>query len=250
MRPRWKGGSGGFKGKSAPPESPGKGGGVPYGTLSAAEMMGGRMTLGRALEAHLEHLRQRNYSSHTIQGAREHLRAFLRRSGLTMKTRLTEVTPAIAERAMAGLSQKHSPWTAWRYATSWVQLFRAFTAAGLLLENPFARVAWPRRPKLPPRTTLSRKEMERLLRAPNLRRANGVRDRAMLEVIYSAALRLSELVQLDVRDVDFARGTVTVRKGKGGKARVAPLGEEAVRWLRRYLAEVRPRWAPKRMIAL
>jgi integrase/recombinase XerD len=208
------------------------------------------MTVGRALEAHLDYLRHRNYSRHTIKGAAEHLRAFLRLSGLSMRTPLVEVTSAIAERAMARLSRKHTPGTAWRYATGWVQLFRAFTAAGLLLENPFGRVDWPRRPKMPPRTTLGREEMEKLLQAPDLLRANGVRDRAMLEVFYSAALRLSELAHLDVRDLDFARGTVTVRKGKGGKARVAPLGEEAIRWLRKYLAEVRPRWAPKRMTAL
>jgi integrase/recombinase XerD len=85
--------------------------------------------------------------------------------------------------------------------------------------------------------------MKRLLEAPDVSRVNGVRDRAILEVFYSAALRLSELARLEVRDVDFGRGLVAVRAGKGGKSRMAPLGEEAVGWLRRYLREARPRWS-------
>lgn len=245
-----RGSFGGFKGKSAPAQASWAGGGVYYGTLSPAELVRGRITVGRALEAHLQSLRCRNYSSHTIRGADHQMRAFLRLSGLSMTTPLTEVTPALAERAMTRLSREHSPGTAWRYATGWVLLFRAFTAAGLLLENPFGRVEWPRRPRTLPRVALGREEMEKLLRAPNLGRANGVRDRAMLEVFYSTALRLSELAHLDVRDIDFARGTITVRQGKGGKARVVPLGEEAMGWLRRYLKDVRPRWASKRTVAL
>ncbi len=245
-----RGSFGGFRGKSAPAESSWTGGGVPYGALSPTELMRGRITVGRALEAHLQSLRNRNYSSHTVRGADHQMRAFLRLSDLSMTTPLTEVTPALAERAMARLAREHTPGTAWRYATGWVQLFRAFTAAGLLLENPFARVEWPRRPRSLPRVGLSREEMENLLRAPHLGRASGIRDRAMLEVFYSTALRLSELAHLDVRDLDFARGTVTVREGKGGKARVVPLGEEAMAWLRRYLKDVRPRWASKRTVAL
>ena len=203
------------------------------------------MTIGQALEGHLLSLKSRNYSKHTIGGAVHTMRAFLRLSGLTKDTALTEVTPEIAERAMAKLARSFNPNTAWRYATSWGQLFRAFTAAGLLLENPFARIEWPRRPRSLPGPTLSHEEMAKLLRAPNLRLPSGVRDRAVLEVFYSAALRLSELAHLEVRDLDFARGTVTVRNGKGGKARVVPLGETAIAWLRRYLKDVRPRFARK-----
>jgi integrase/recombinase XerD len=197
------------------------------------------------MEAHLAGLRGRGYSEQTIKGADHAMRAFLRRSGLSAATPLVEVTPALAERAMARLGRSVGPNTAWRVATGWVQLFRAFTAAGLLLENPFARAEWPRRPRALPRPVLSREEVGKLLRAPNLKLPSGVRDRAVIEVFYSAALRLSELAQLETRDVDFDRGTLTVRQGKGGKERVVPLGETATAWLRRYVKEVRPRWAGK-----
>jgi integrase/recombinase XerD len=173
------------------------------------------------------------------------IRAFVRLAGLSEETPLVDVRPDLAERAMAKLRSRYGPGTAWRYATSWVQLFRAFTAAGLLLESPFARVDWPKRPRLLPLSALTRDEMDRLLGAPNLRLPSGVRNRAILELFYSTGIRLAECAGLAVRDVDFARGTLLVRRGKGGKARVVPLGEQAMSWLRRYLKEARSRWAGK-----
>lgn len=250
MKQGQKGGSGGFKREFVPPERPRTGGGVRYDALSPAEMTRGRITVGRALEDHLQSLRNRNYSVHTIRGAEHQMRAFLRLSGLSKQTPLTEVTPRVAERAMAKLSRQYGPGTAWRYATGWVKLFRAFTAAGLLLESPFRRVDWPRRPRALPGIALSPEEMEKLMGAPNVGRASGIRDRAILEVFYSTGIRLSEMAGLDVRDIDFGRGSLTVRKGKGGKARVVPIGETAIGWLRRYLKDVRPRWASRRTLAL
>lgn len=225
------------------PGKPPEGGGVRTNTLPPAEMARGRIRFGRAVEAHLAGLQGRGYSPATIRCLTNIASAFLRLSGVMKRTPLVEVTPKIAERAMAKLVSRYGPGTAWRYATGWIQLFRAFTAAGYLLENPFAKVDGPRRPKTASLPTLSREEVERLLKTPNLRLPSGVRNRAILEVFYSTGIRLSECRNLAVRDLDFAGGTLLVREGKGGKARVVPLGSEAVRWIRRYQTEVRPRWA-------
>jgi site-specific recombinase XerD len=73
--------------------------------------------------------------------------------------------------------------------------------------------------------------------------ALGLRNRALLELVYSAGLRSSEVVGLDLADVDFEQERVHVRHGKGGKDRVVPLGEEASHWARRYLREARPELA-------
>ncbi len=244
------GGFRGFKRKSVPAEPSRAGGGGPSHALTSAEKAGGRITVGRAIGSHLESLRNRNYSAQTLRGTDHQMRAFLRLSGLREGALLPEVTRAVAERAMRGLSREYTPGSAWRYATEWAKVFRAWTAEGLLLESPFARVEWPRRPRTLPRIALSREDMEKLLATPNVRWASGLRDRAMLEVFYSAGIRLSEMAGLDVRDIDFGRGTLLVRKGKGGKARVVPLGETAMAWLRRYLKEVRPRWASKKILSL
>jgi site-specific recombinase XerD len=68
----------------------------------------------------------------------------------------------------------------------------------------------------------------------------GLRNRALVELVYSAGLRSAEAVGLDLRDVDFDRETVHVRRGKGARERVVPLGEEAAHWLARYLRDARP----------
>jgi len=89
---------------------------------------------------------------------------------------------------------------------------------------------------------LDESEVERLLAAPDLARPEGVRDRAMLELLYASGLRVSELVGLRLGQLRLDGGFL-VAFGKGAKERVVPVGEAAEQWLRRYLAEIRPRWA-------
>ena len=91
----------------------------------------------------------------------------------------------------------------------------------------------PRFPKI-----LSEGDVEALLAAPDVNTPLGMRDRAMLEVLYAAGLRVSELISLKTFEVDVGAGVVRVL-GKGSKVRMVPLGEEAVDWVRRYLAETR-----------
>jgi integrase/recombinase XerD len=88
--------------------------------------------------------------------------------------------------------------------------------------------------------TISAVEAERLLTMPNTDTPLGARNRAILEVMYGTGLRRSELVALDVADVDLAQGILSVREGKGGKDRLVPLGRQAIRWLEPYIANVRP----------
>jgi site-specific recombinase XerD len=86
-------------------------------------------------------------------------------------------------------------------------------------------------------------EVDRLLEAVSGDGALAIRNRALLELVYSAGLRSSEAVGLDLGDVDFEQEHVHVRHGKGAKERVVPLGEEAAHWVARYLHEARPKLA-------
>jgi len=88
--------------------------------------------------------------------------------------------------------------------------------------------------------TLSEADVDALLAAPDVASALGLRDRAMLEVLYASGLRVSELVSLKIFEASLDAGVVRVL-GKGSKERLVPLGEEAIDWVRRYLAEARPR---------
>ena len=115
--------------------------------------------------------------------------------------------------------------------------------SGRLPLNPAADLLMPKPDRRLPEATLSAPEMALLLTQPDISRPLGLRDRAVLEVFYSCALRRQELIELAARDIDFDRGTVFVRCGKGAKDRYVPIGERALFWLRLYLELVRPRFA-------
>ena len=103
--------------------------------------------------------------------------------------------------------------------------------------DPTIRLDPPKRaPRFP--KTLSEADVEALLAAPDVATPLGMRDRTMLEVLYAAGLRVSELISLKTFEVDVGGGVVRVL-GKGSKVRMVPLGDEAVDWVRRYSKEVR-----------
>ena len=104
--------------------------------------------------------------------------------------------------------------------------------------DPTLQIATPKLPRSLPKN-LTEQDVELLLNAPDINTPLGIRDRSMLEVLYASGLRVSELVGLSVAQVSQSEGVVRVM-GKGSKERLVPLGEEALDWLKRYLAESRP----------
>jgi integrase/recombinase XerD len=104
--------------------------------------------------------------------------------------------------------------------------------------DPTLRVRAPKLPRRLPKN-LTEAQVEALLAVPDVADRLGLRDRAMLETLYATGLRVSELVTLELAQASLDMGVVRVL-GKGSKERLVPLGEEAVLWLRRYLAESRP----------
>ena len=108
----------------------------------------------------------------------------------------------------------------------------------MIAEDPAVTIPVPKEEKQAPRW-LSVTQIESLLNQPDVSTAQGLRDRALLEVIYSAGLRISEALDLEIRDVNFEEGFIHVRNGKGGKARTVPVGATALQWMTRYLLEGR-----------
>jgi integrase/recombinase XerD len=124
-------------------------------------------------------------------------------------------------------------------ALSAVRGFYAFAAAHLKFgEDPTADVVNPKMGLSLPKG-LSEKDVEALLEAPDARSPLGLRDRAMLELLYASGLRVSEIVNLPTDAVDLESGILRVT-GKGGKQRLVPFGKSAGRWLARYLDAGRP----------
>lgn len=101
-------------------------------------------------------------------------------------------------------------------------------------------LAVARRPASVPPRVLGAHDIERALAAISLRRSAGLRDRAMLEVLYATGIRRGELVGLDIEDVDAEAGVLRIRRGKGGTVRLVPLGARAVYWVLRYAESARP----------
>ncbi|HWI24235.1 MAG TPA: site-specific tyrosine recombinase XerD [Lysobacter sp.] len=128
---------------------------------------------------------------------------------------------------------------------------RAFYAhavrLGLRNDDPTALLEPPKLPRSLPKA-LAESEIDALLAAPDVASAAGLRDRAMLELMYAAGLRVSELVTLPATAVNLRQGVLRVI-GKGSKERLVPLGEEAQHWLQRYLDQARPQLAGKRALA-
>ncbi len=108
----------------------------------------------------------------------------------------------------------------------------------MIARDPTASIPVPKEEKNPPRYA-SPQQIESLLKQPDTGTPEGLRDRALMEVLYSAALRISEALDLEIQDVNFKEGFIHVRNGKGGKPRTVPIGSNALTWLARYLEEGR-----------
>ena len=117
------------------------------------------------------------------------------------------------------------------------RFFRWALREKLIEADPTLRLRNAKQPLRVPKT-LSEAQVEALLAAPDVEQPLGLRDRAMLELLYACGLRVSELVTIKTVQVGLAEGCLRVT-GKGSKERLVPFGEEAHRWLQRYLAEAR-----------
>jgi len=121
--------------------------------------------------------------------------------------------------------------------------FRWLVRTNRILYNPASEIELPRTEQRLPRAVLSAQEAERVLALPDLKDPLGLRDRAMLELLYATGVRRAELAALSVFELDVERRTLTVRQGKGRKDRMIPTGQRAAAWCARYLQEARPKLA-------
>jgi len=110
-----------------------------------------------------------------------------------------------------------------------------------LLINPAERLDLPLLKDRLPKHILTEQEIIKILRQPNIHNKTGLRDRALMELLYSTGLRRSECVNLTLWDVDVESGVVRVNQGKNRKDRIVPLGRKACDFLRQYLLKVRPK---------
>ncbi|TAM44800.1 MAG: site-specific tyrosine recombinase XerD [Gammaproteobacteria bacterium] len=130
------------------------------------------------------------------------------------------------------------PRTTARLLSSLRRFYRYLVREKLTKDDPTALIEAPKLGRPLPKS-LTEEQVEKLLNAPDINTPRGLRDRAMLEALYATGLRVSELVNLLSMQVNLTEGVVRV-VGKGDKERLVPLGEEAIKWINRYVAEGRP----------
>jgi integrase/recombinase XerD len=204
-------------------------------------------SLYHQMRQYLQWLAERNYSPRTITVREKYLRYFILWCDERGLTRPQEITRPILERyqrylflyrkkdgqPFGGRSQANriTPIRSW---------FKWLTKTNRLLYNPAADLDLPRQEQRLPKHILSAAEADRVMNVPDIGTAIGLRDRAILETLYSTGIRRMEVIALGQFDLDYERGTLMVRQGKGKKDRMIPIGDRALAWIQKYRDEARP----------
>jgi integrase/recombinase XerD len=202
---------------------------------------------------YLEWIGIRGYSALSVKGRRYclgYFRQWCEDRGITDPQ---EVSRAVLERYQGYLhysqnkmkkGQKLSPKTQHLRLTTLQGFFKWLSKYNHISSNPALELVLPKLGKRIPRNVLTIREIEKVLNGIDLESPLGLRDRAILETLYSTGIRRMELCNLRNQDLNLEEGFVLIREGKNNKDRVVPIGERAIAWLDKYLWELRPRLAP------
>jgi integrase/recombinase XerD len=181
---------------------------------------------------------ERGASHNTILAYRRDLegfREFLRRE----RRAIPEAGPGELTRYLAHLRRRGlGSRSVARHLSAMRGLYRHLLEAGAITRDPTEHLDSPRPPRRLPRT-LSERDVVQLIETPDISRADGLRDRALLELLYASGLRASEALTLRIEDVNLSAGYV-VPMGKGSRQRLVPVGAHALTWVRLYLKTARP----------
>ena len=198
-------------------------------------------------EKYFQALAVQNISPRTIEGKLSSLKGFVAWCGVRDIHRPADLTKAIAEAYQRHLhhlrKDDNAPLSVatQRKLMTDVKVFcRWLVKVGYLPYSPVETLEMPKVPKKLPRAVLSAEEVEKVLAQADTDSVRGLRDRAIMEVLYSTGIRRGELVNLQIQDLDRGRGLLRIHQGKGNKDRVVPIGDRALGWVARYLDEARP----------
>lgn len=213
-------------------------------------------SLAALLSRFLTHLAAAGFAASTRQGYNLHLRRFLADLAEREIHRGADVTPKVLVTYQNNLITRGSHTDGPLALSTQVgrlcqvrQFFRFLVKHGYLLADPSVILETPRVPRRLPARVLTLAEMKRLLAAPDVKTGLGLRDRAILELMYATGVRVGELAALAAADIDHVAGELLVRRGKGGRARLVPVGAAACLWVSRYLNDARPQLARRRGVS-
>ena len=205
-------------------------------------------SLANSIDTFLGHLASRAYSKGSIEAHHWALKGFFEWADGENVHTPGAFTRADIEAYQRHLHQYRSPRTGECLVVNTqiarLGCIRRFFAwlcrSGMIPANPAADLDLPRKQSRQLPKSLSGEEIDRILALPDITDPFGLRDRAILELFYATGIRRTEMTRLDRGDYDSSARTLLVRRGKGGKSRLLPVGERAAAWLERFLAESRP----------
>lgn len=197
------------------------------------------------IDTYLDHLRvERRLAAHTLESYARDLRALAAYASTHERRPETLGRAALEEFVRQQMARGLSPRSVARSVAAVRGFYRFLVLGRYLMESPAADLqpprAWPPLPRF-----LSVDEVDRLIATPDVSTPLGLRDRALIELLYATGMRVSELVGLSSADLRLDEQYLTCT-GKGAKERLIPIGEEAAAWVRRYQAEARPSLVKKR----
>ena len=203
---------------------------------------GDQCGLMAALQRYLEYMGTHGYTEGGQLNVERFVREFIAWAGERGVTHPQQVSLAVLERYQRSLyhyRKRDGEPLSVRSRRSKVAPLRSFfkwlTRSGEIPANPAAEMELPRDIRSLPRAVLTQEEAERVLALPDLGTPLGLRDRAMLEVLYATGMRRAELTRLRTGDIEPQRALVFIHQGKGHKDRLIPLGERALHWVEQYL---------------
>ena len=203
-----------------------------------------RTSISAQLPLHIERLRAAGYAPSTIRRYADLLRDF---DSFLVSVNIIDLRAVKREDVeafkLALRRRKLSQSSQAQALQAVTKLFDDLAERGLLLLNPAADIKRVARTDRLPRRVPTKAQVVRLLKAVNTSVRPGIRDRAIIEVLYGCLLRVGELVDLAVHDVDLDHQLLRIARTKTRRGRVVPLGGAAHRWLKEYLEKVRPWWA-------
>lgn len=197
------------------------------------------------VDAYLAHLAlERRLSPHTVENYGRDL-TLLAKATVGHGVALENLDrKALEEVVRTLMGEGRSPRSVARAVACFRSFYRYLVVSGHLTNNPADDLAAPRAWKTLPKF-LTVEEVDQLLAAPDVSHPRGLRDRALIELLYATGLRVSELVGLRPQDLNLESGYLTCT-GKGRKQRMVPLGDEAASWIERYVKESRPKLLQRR----
>ena len=204
-------------------------------------------SLSKHFRNYLENMAVLNLSKNTIKHRKKHGESFLQWCSDREITDPEQLTRKIAESYQRHIhrlrkldGQPYAIKSQMIMLDGMRGLCRYLARADIIPINPTDRMQMPKVPDSLPKDILSEEEIEKVLNAPDVTSIIGIRDRTIMEVLWATGIRRAELVGLDIYSIDFSQETLMVRKGKGNRDRVVPIGKQALIWVQTYMDESRP----------